>query len=96
MHKNLKRAWGHDMFDGPRHGGVALSSGPAKLVVSNLDFGVSNSETSSVPLLFETPKSRIEIINLAGPDDWPMAPRWVSQTFLDSRNIQGCHEKLSN
>ena len=47
---NSEGAWGHDMFDGPRRGGVAQSSGPAKLVVSNLDFGVSNSE-------FETPQS---------------------------------------
>jgi THO complex subunit 4 len=42
---NSEGAWGHDMFDGPRRGGVAQSSGPAKLVVSNLDFGVSNSQS---------------------------------------------------
>ena len=50
---NSEGAWGH-MFDGPRRGGVAQSSEPAKLVVSNLDFGVSNSEKISV--LFETLK----------------------------------------
>ena len=36
------------MFDGPRRGGVAQSSGPAKLVVSNLDFGVSNNDVTEL------------------------------------------------
>merc|ERR1712226_1496359 len=41
---NAEGNWSHDMFDGPRRGGVAVSSGPTKLVVSNLDFGVSNND----------------------------------------------------
>ena len=45
---NSEGAWGHDMFDGPRRGGVAQSSGPAKLVVSNLDFGVSNNDVTEL------------------------------------------------
>ena len=32
------------MYDGPRRGGVITTAGPAKLVVSNLDFGVSDSD----------------------------------------------------
>lgn len=32
------------MFDGPRRGGVLATAGPGKLVVSNLDFGVSDSD----------------------------------------------------
>ena len=32
------------MFDGPRRGGVLTTSGPGKLVVANLDFGVSDSD----------------------------------------------------
>ena len=32
------------MFDGPRRGGVMTTAGPGKLVVSNLDFGVSDSD----------------------------------------------------
>jgi len=41
-------SWNHDLFDGPRRGGVASSSGPAKLVVSNLDFGVSNNDVTEL------------------------------------------------
>jgi len=41
---NAEGNWSHDMYDGPRRGGVAISSGPTKLVVSNLDFGVSNND----------------------------------------------------
>jgi len=32
------------MYDGPKRGGVLTSGGPGKLVVSNLDFGVSDSD----------------------------------------------------
>ena len=32
------------MYDGPRRGGVMTTAGPGKLVVSNLDFGVSDSD----------------------------------------------------
>ena len=49
-------AWSHDLYDGAgakrsRRGGVAPSSstsGPAKLVVSNLDFGVSDSDVKEL------------------------------------------------
>ena len=49
---NPEDDWSHDMFDGPRRtsgagarGGVASSSGSTKLMVSNLDFGVSKFQT---------------------------------------------------
>lgn len=41
---NPNASWNHDMYDGPRRGGVSSSSGPTKLIVSNLDFGVSNND----------------------------------------------------
>jgi len=37
-------SWEHDTYDGPRRGGVMTTAGPGKLVVSNLDFGVSDSD----------------------------------------------------
>ena len=37
------------MFDGPRRGGVATASAAtAKLIVSNLDFGVSNNDVTEL------------------------------------------------
>merc|ERR1712025_556633 len=49
MGGNSEGSWNHDLFDGPRRGGVASpSSGPAKLVVSNLDFGVSNNDVTEL------------------------------------------------
>lgn len=41
---NADASWKHDLYDGPRRGGIATSSGPGKLVVSNLEFGVSDSD----------------------------------------------------
>lgn len=41
---NAEGSWSHDMYDGPRRGGVAAPTGPVKLVVSNLDFGVSDND----------------------------------------------------
>merc|ERR1719323_2971463 len=45
---NPEDDWSHDMFDGPRRGGVASSSGTTKLMVSNLDFGVSNNDINEL------------------------------------------------
>jgi len=45
---NADRSWDHDMFDGPRRGGVATASATAKLIVSNLDFGVSNNDVTEL------------------------------------------------
>merc|ERR1712077_103532 len=58
---NAEGNWSHDMFDGPRRGGVAVSSGPTKLVVSNLDFGVSNNDIQE--LLSEFGKLRSATIH---------------------------------
>ncbi|CAG2062465.1 unnamed protein product, partial [Timema podura] len=49
---DINSRWQHDMFDGSNikkgrvsnYGISSLSSGPAKLLVSNLDFGVSDSD----------------------------------------------------
>jgi len=45
---NADRSWDHDMYDGPRRGGVASAQTTAKLVVSNLDFGVSNNDVTEL------------------------------------------------
>ena len=42
--RNTEGSWKHDMYDGPKRGGVLSTGGPGKLVVSNLDFGVSDSD----------------------------------------------------
>lgn len=43
---DVNSAWKHDMYDGPRRAAIqkALGNEPAKLIVSNLDFGVSDSD----------------------------------------------------
>lgn len=45
---NADRSWDHDMYDGPRRGGIASPMASAKLVVSNLDFGVSNNDVTEL------------------------------------------------
>lgn len=42
-------AWAHDMYnEGPRRGGVVSVGGSSKLVVSNLEFGVSDSDVQEL------------------------------------------------
>ena len=44
----MEGRWKHDMYDGPKRGGFLTTGGPGKLVVSNLDFGVSNSDINQL------------------------------------------------
>ena len=44
----MEGGWKHDMYDGPKHGGVLTTGSPGKLVVSNLDFGVSDSDINQL------------------------------------------------
>lgn len=41
---DVNSAWKHDMYDGPKRGGILKTSDSAKLLVSNLDYGVSDSD----------------------------------------------------
>lgn len=45
---NSDGQWSHDLFNGSRRGGVATTGGPAKLIVSNLDYGVSDSDINEL------------------------------------------------
>lgn len=41
----MNSAWKHDMYDGPkRNGSAGNSTGPTRLIVGNLDYGVSNTD----------------------------------------------------
>ncbi|KAH8381330.1 hypothetical protein KR093_002682 [Drosophila rubida] len=42
---DVNSAWKHDMYDGPkRNGSTVNSAGPTRLIVGNLDYGVSNTD----------------------------------------------------
>ncbi|KAH8407097.1 hypothetical protein KR222_006547 [Zaprionus bogoriensis] len=42
---DVNSAWKHDMYDGPkRNGSAGNSTGPTRLIVGNLDYGVSNTD----------------------------------------------------
>ncbi|XP_017042683.1 THO complex subunit 4 isoform X2 [Drosophila ficusphila] len=41
---DVNSAWKHDMYDGPKRGAAAGGSGPTRLIVGNLDYGVSNTD----------------------------------------------------
>ncbi|XP_046685735.1 THO complex subunit 4-like [Homalodisca vitripennis] len=49
-HGDINSRWQHDLYDGPalnkrrRSGGLSITGGPTKLVVSNLDYGVLSSD----------------------------------------------------
>ena len=44
----MEGGWKHDMYDGPKRGGDLSTGGPGKLVVSNLHFGVSDSDINEL------------------------------------------------
>ncbi|KAH8248404.1 hypothetical protein KR032_006776 [Drosophila birchii] len=45
---DVNSAWKHDMYDGPKRGSAAAAAaggtGPTRLIVGNLDYGVSNTD----------------------------------------------------
>ncbi|KAH8369320.1 hypothetical protein KR009_008352 [Drosophila setifemur] len=41
---DVNSAWKHDMYDGPKRGAASSGSGPTRLIVGNLDYGVSNTD----------------------------------------------------
>ncbi|KAH8362231.1 THO complex subunit 4-A [Drosophila serrata] len=42
---DVNSAWKHDMYDGPKRGSAAAGgTGPTRLIVGNLDYGVSNTD----------------------------------------------------
>ncbi|XP_063699847.1 THO complex subunit 4 [Culicoides brevitarsis] len=50
---DVNSTWKHDMFDGPRKNRIG-SQGPTKLLISNLDFGVSESDIKELFSEFST------------------------------------------